>query len=77
MNKTQVTRYSQDNRQYVCAGDDETPAGAARAAAEGALNDGETLADDMARIDGCCTWTVLSTQTEYGSVRQRCPHLFG
>ena len=39
-------------------GDHSTSAAVARHAAESALLDGETLADDMTRVDGCCTWTV-------------------
>ena len=54
----EITRYSQDGITYICAGDRSTDDDTARAAAEGALRDGETLADDMDRVDGCCTWTV-------------------
>lgn len=53
-----VTRYQQDGTAYICAGDHSTSAAVARHAAESALLDGETLADDMTRVDGCCTWTV-------------------
>ena len=54
----EVTRYTQDGTAYICAGDRSTDEDAAKVAAEASLRDGETLADDMDRVDGCCTWTV-------------------
>lgn len=54
----EVTRYTQDGATYICAGDSNTGEDAARTAAKGALRDGEALADDMERVDGCCTWTM-------------------
>ena len=54
----EVTRYGQDGITYICAGDRSTDDETARAFAEVALCDGETLSDDMDRVDGCCTWTV-------------------
>lgn len=56
-NGIEVTRYTQDGIAYICAGDHSTSVRDAREAAESALRSGETLAD-MARVDGCCTWTV-------------------
>lgn len=56
----EVTRYAQDGTVYVCSGNAATAAGDARTAAEGALRRGERLADDMERVDGCCTWTVIA-----------------
>jgi hypothetical protein len=57
---TRYTRYKQDGVNYICAGHADTTADDARSAASAALADGEQLADDMERIDGCCTWTVLA-----------------
>lgn len=56
----EVTRYTQDGVTYICAGDSSTSVAAARKAAQDKLNAGETLADDMERIDGCCTWSVVT-----------------
>lgn len=56
--KIEVTRYTQDGATYICAGDRSTDEAAARSAAEAKLRTGESLADDMDRVDGCCTWTV-------------------
>ena len=58
----EVTRYTQDGATYICAGDADTTATDARVAAETKLRDGESLADDMERIDGCCTWTVVAAE---------------
>jgi len=60
----EVTTYHHAGIEYVCAGDVETSAHEARAAAEKALSAGKRLADDMERIDGCCTWTVLPAESE-------------
>lgn len=53
-----LTRYTQDGVTYICAGDSGTDEDVAKVAAMGDLRDGEQLADDMSRVDGCCTWTV-------------------
>lgn len=57
--KIEVTRYMQDGTTYICAGDRSTDEDDARTAAEAELRSGESLADDMGRVDGCCTWTVV------------------
>ena len=54
-----VTRYKQNGVTYICSGDAHTSVKDARTAAEGVLHDGEALVDDMERVDGCCTWTVV------------------
>lgn len=55
----QVTRYTQDGITYVCAGDVSTSVSDAMKAAKSKLLTGEKLADDMERVDGCCTWSVV------------------
>lgn len=57
-----VTRYTQDGIAYICAGDADTSDREARRAATTALRTGESLADDMERVDGCCTWSVRLTR---------------
>jgi hypothetical protein len=57
----EVTRYTQDGITYICVGYSTTTLAAAMAVAKSVLAAGERLADDMERVDGCCTWTVVST----------------
>lgn len=59
-----TARYEQDGTTYVRAGGLSTSETDARIAADAELRPGESLCDDMTRVDGICTWEVIVNETQ-------------